>query len=226
MDRIDTFQDLLNLLDSNPQWVEELRSRLLTPELLALPEEFARFVEAANKRFDALENDVDEIKRDVDEIKRDVGEIKGHIAPLAARRMVGKIAEVTNCRRPRWLEETEIIDIADDADTADVPPNELESFRAIDLALRAIDKSAGTQNYIVIECSYSVAANDVERARRQRGVYETVHGSHDQSRGHGQLHTGWRRPYRRASIRVLHHHHQQVGPAALKFVYGPGCGGV
>ena len=166
MDRIDTFQDLLDLLDSKPEWVEELRSRLLTPELIALPEQFARFVEAANKRFDALERDIGELKRDVGELKRDVGELKGHTVPLAARRMMGKIAEVTNSRRPRWLEEAEFVDISDDADTTDVPPNELESFRAIDLALRAVDKSTGAQNYVIIECSYTVDANDVERAKR------------------------------------------------------------
>ena len=80
--------------------------------------------------------------------------------------MVGKIAEVTNCRRPRWVEATEIIDIADDADTTDVPPNELESFRAIDLALKAVNKATGEPFYVIVECSYTVAANDVERARR------------------------------------------------------------
>ncbi len=82
--------------------------------------------------------------------------------------MVGKIAEVTQSRRPRWLADTDIIDIADDADTANVPYNELESFRAIDLALRAIDKSSAdrAEHYVIIECSSTVDANDVERARR------------------------------------------------------------
>ena len=152
MDRIDTFQDLLKLLDSKPEWVAELRARLLTPELLALPEQLARFVETANKRFDTLE--------------RNDAEFKGQMATLAAHRMLGKIAEVTNSRRPRWMEDVEIIDIADDADTSRMPPNELQSFRAIDLALRAIDKSTGEQGHIVIECSYTVDANDVERAQR------------------------------------------------------------
>ena len=119
----------------------------------------ARFAETANKRFDALESDVKEMRADV-------SDLKGHTVPLAARRMVGKIAEVTNSRRPRWMENIEIIDIADDADTSQVPPNELQSFRAIDFALRAIDKITGEQGHIVIECSYTVDANDVERAQR------------------------------------------------------------
>ena len=70
---INTIQDLLNLLDENPEWVDALRARLLTQELLELPEHFSQFavttnsrldkleitlqqfIEATNKRFDALE---------------------------------------------------------------------------------------------------------------------------------------------------------------------------
>ena len=78
-----TIQDLLRLLDENPEWVDALRARLLTQELLELPERFSQFaegvntfvlemtefkttverfiettnqfIEATNKRFDALE---------------------------------------------------------------------------------------------------------------------------------------------------------------------------
>ena len=101
MDRIDTFQDLLDLLDRKPEWADELRARLLTPELLALPEQLARFAETANKRFDALESDVKEMRADV-------SDLTGHTVPLAVRQMVGKIAEVTNSRRPRWMEKSKL----------------------------------------------------------------------------------------------------------------------
>ena len=181
-DRIETFQDLLKLLDSKPEWAEELRTRMLPAELLALPALVAEFVASTNKRLEALEWDVTELKAGQarlearmdrmesrqDRMENDIGQIKGQITPITARRMVGKIAEVTQSRRPRWLADTDIIDIADDADTANVPYNELESFRAIDLALRAIDKSSpdGAEHYVIIECSSTVDANDVERARR------------------------------------------------------------
>ncbi len=83
MATINTIQDLLRLLDENPEWVDALRARLLTQELLELPERFSQFaegvntfvlemtefkttverfiettnqfIEATNKRFDALE---------------------------------------------------------------------------------------------------------------------------------------------------------------------------
>ena len=90
------------------------------------------------------------------------------LAYLAAPRMIGRIANVTQSRRPRWLESTDIIDIADDADTDGIPANELESFRDIDLALKAIDKTSadGQQQYVIIECSGTITHHDIARIAR------------------------------------------------------------
>ncbi len=46
---INTMEDLIRILDERPEWVEALRARLLTRELLELPQNFARFVEEMNK---------------------------------------------------------------------------------------------------------------------------------------------------------------------------------
>ena len=75
----------------------------------------------------------------------------------------------TPAARVGW--NTDLIDIADDADTSAVPPNELESFRAIDLALRAIDRDSPErqEQYIIIECTASIAQNDIIRAERNAG---------------------------------------------------------
>ncbi len=60
---INTVEDLIQILDEHPQWVEALRARLLTRELIELPEKFtqfvaemSKFVETTNKRLDAIEN--------------------------------------------------------------------------------------------------------------------------------------------------------------------------
>ena len=45
MTNINTIEDLIRLLDENPEWREALRDRLLTRELIELPEKFAAFVE-------------------------------------------------------------------------------------------------------------------------------------------------------------------------------------
>ena len=76
MSTINTMEELIQVLDEHPEWVEALRSRLLPRELLDLPHNFAmfvaemrefkseirefktqmdRFVAATNKRFDAVD---------------------------------------------------------------------------------------------------------------------------------------------------------------------------
>ena len=228
MTTITTFEDILAVLEQNPQLRAALRNYILDEELKQLPaivrrnqellqrneellEQFIqqqaeitaklqagidqlnatlnRFMESTNamlaahaERMARLESDMAEVKSDVIDLKAvgtrldtrltrvesDVSNIKGQITPVTARRMIGKIADVTQCRRPRWLDEHEIIDLADDADTGGVPANELESFRAIDLVMRGIDRTspAGQQQYVIIECSATVASNDVARAKR------------------------------------------------------------
>ena len=52
---INSIQDLVRVLDEHPEWVEALRVRLLTRELLELPQRLADFVAAANQRFEAIE---------------------------------------------------------------------------------------------------------------------------------------------------------------------------
>ncbi len=88
--------------------------------------------------------------------------------PLDAKKMVGTIAGIFNIRRPVWLDNTDLLNIVDEAGDAadDIPENELQSLIRSDLALRAIGKSDRQTRYVLIECSGSITRNDVSRARR------------------------------------------------------------
>ncbi len=82
MTTINNIEDLIRVLDENPQWVEALRVRLLTRELIELPEKFAQFAAATNQRFDRLEAEVKEIRGDVKGIQSDVQQIQGDVKEL------------------------------------------------------------------------------------------------------------------------------------------------
>ena len=89
MTTIHTIEDLLHALDENPDWVEALRTRLLSRELLELPQKFTQFVaemhsfvEATNRRFDALETQVEALKKDVSTLKKDVSILKKDVSIL------------------------------------------------------------------------------------------------------------------------------------------------
>ena len=86
---IHTIEDLIRILDDHPEWTDALRARLLTRELIELPEKFTqfvaevnRFVEATNQRFDTLENRVTSIQEDVGTLKEDVGTLKEDVGTL------------------------------------------------------------------------------------------------------------------------------------------------
>ena len=49
---INTIENLVRVLDENPEWLEALRTRLLTRELIELPRLFAEFAASVNQRFD------------------------------------------------------------------------------------------------------------------------------------------------------------------------------
>ena len=46
-----TIEDLMRVLDENPEWLEALRTRLLTRELIELPRRFAEFAASVDQRF-------------------------------------------------------------------------------------------------------------------------------------------------------------------------------
>ena len=79
---INTYQDLLDLLDEKPQWLQDLRVRLLTPELIAMPEQLARFAEESNRRQAATESDVRELKEGQTRLEADMRELKDGQARL------------------------------------------------------------------------------------------------------------------------------------------------
>ena len=100
---IHTIEDLIRILDDHPEWADALRARLLTKELIELPEKFVqfvaemnsfraemnkfvaemnRFVEATNRRFDALENRMTSVEEDISVLKEDVGVLKEDVGVL------------------------------------------------------------------------------------------------------------------------------------------------
>ena len=75
MTAINTIEDLVQVLDEHPAWLEALRARLLTRDLVELPETLARlaarldrFAETTNERFDRTDERLDGMDRRFDGI--------------------------------------------------------------------------------------------------------------------------------------------------------------
>lgn len=75
MTAINTIEDLVQMLDEHPAWLEALRARLLTRDLVELPETLARlaarldrFAETTNERFDQIDERLNAMDRRFDGI--------------------------------------------------------------------------------------------------------------------------------------------------------------
>ena len=155
---INTMEDLIRLLDEKPKWVEALRVRLLTRELIELPEKFAEFVKVTNERFDGIESQVQSLRDDV-------GMLKGAHARSAAIREASSIAREMNLSRTKNLSQDDLWALIDRADTVGIPNNVLRSFRRADLIMEATDRD-GETCYIAVEISFTVNGRDTTRALR------------------------------------------------------------
>lgn len=187
MTTIHTIEDLIQVLDDHPEWMEALRSRLLPRELAELPQTFARFVEeirqfvettnqfieATNQRLDRLETHatetnqrLDRLETGVDRMRDDLGRLKGSHARQAAIEQAAFIARRMGLRRTKTLNSDDRLALTDaGGDLADIPINELYSFHNADLLMEAVDAD-GQICYIAVEISFTANGRDTRRAVR------------------------------------------------------------
>ena len=173
---IATVEDLVRVLDENPGWLEALRVRLLTRELLELPKTMAEFVATTNRRFEEVDRRFEEVDRRFDAVDRrfdrlesDIGPIKAAHARNAAVREADLIAEESGLAFIRTLSDAEIRDLVQSTDTAGISVNDLRSFRLADLILEAHD-SSGESCYLAAEISFTANGRDTARAIRNAGL--------------------------------------------------------
>ncbi len=193
MIRIDTIEDLVRVLDDHPDWLEAVRTRLLSREVLELPSQVADLV-AGTKAFRAetkteiaeLKTDVARLKTDVAELKTymnrqfrsirdDLGVLKGAHARNVAERNLGLIARSMGLRQRRVLDGGELFDLASAAG-ADMNDDAVRSYVQADVVFEA-ENAQGETEYVAVEVSYSANGRDTARAMRNAGFLTRFTGS-------------------------------------------------
>ena len=195
MATFNTVEELIQILDDNPHWLEALRARLLTRELLELPQRHAEFVVLSERRhaiteanFMEVHSDMSELSRKHDrsverseqihrEIMNDLGMLKGLAIESAVFRLADDVAIELGMRRVNSLSVNQLVDMAESTDTTgmfDSPQSRrdnLRSFRRADLIMEARDPDSETC-YIAVEASYTVNGRDTRRALRNAEYLE------------------------------------------------------
>lgn len=92
MTAINTIEDLVQVLDEHPAWPEAIRARLLTRDLIELPETLARlaarldkFAETTNERFDRTDGRLDAMDRRFDRVEQRLDGVEDRLGKVEGR---------------------------------------------------------------------------------------------------------------------------------------------
>ena len=172
---IDTVEDLIRVLDANPVWLEALRARLLTRELLELPQKLAAFAAATERRFEAVDRRFEAIDRRFEQLLIDIAPIKAAHARHAALREADLIAEENGLTFIRLVDGMQLAELARSDAAAGIATNELRSFRRADL-IAECRAGTGETCYLAAEISFTVNGRDTTRAIRNAALLTRVTG--------------------------------------------------
>ena len=178
-DEIMTFDDLMRLLERNPEHRERLRQQILDEEFRQLPAQ----VRAQSERFDALTEQVRQLTTQMRDV---VIPLDHHDVQLA--RLIGDEAErrvQRNApgyfghllRRIRVIAPSELADTIDDAiDSGSLDEHDRVQLMALDVPVRGLDRRTGERTYLAVEVSAGIGRHDIERAATKAGLLEKLTG--------------------------------------------------
>ncbi len=204
MTTINSIEDLVELLDKNPRWLDAVRARVLTRELIELPQTLARFAAGTNERFDKIEGEMkerfaevdqrfdkvegemnerfDKVDQRFDKVEGDISGLRDDIAPLkgahvrsAAVREAGLIAEDMGFTFVRTLTSEQVRILSRSESTTDISAGDLRSFRRADLIMEVTD-GEGETCYVAVEISFTANGRDTTRAVRNAGFLTSFTG--------------------------------------------------
>lgn len=196
IDDIQAVERLMQTLDENPHLMEAVRSRVLTRELLELPEQHAQLTERMDQlteRVDRLTERMDQLTERMDQVEEQLARLTDQVAQLTDR-MDGRfnrladdltwlkdvgavtiadkqgmsISEDLGLEYEKQVTQREVRDLIRNQDTTDIPPGDLRSFRAADMIIEATD-AAGQLHYIAVEVSFTAEQRDIDRPIRNAG---------------------------------------------------------
>ena len=192
MTTINSMEDLIRVLDEHPEWLEAVRVRLLTRELLELPQtvaglaatvsELSNEVKTTSAAVKELTNTVNELanelratNRRLDRLQDDVGWLKGRIIYDIVRDEAALIAGDIGFSLERTLVRTDLRRLTEGQDLSDLPLGEVRSLHRADLVMEVAD-SEGNLHYIAVEASFTANGRDSRRALRNAELLTRLTG--------------------------------------------------
>ena len=192
------YQHLLDFLDSNPEYLQDMRTRLLMPDLVALPEQFAQlvglmtdlsasfqvFAEATDRRLDTLEGHAAETNRRLASLETNVASLNGSDLENRARLNILNIAmNELGLTRGRILlatgRDTEpvflaTINAAEEAGL--ITEQQADHVLVADIIIRARRTDDKQYVHAVFEVSRTIRLDDITRAHDRAATVASTTG--------------------------------------------------
>ena len=192
------YQHILDFLDSNPEYLQDMRTRLLMPDLVALPEQFAQlvglvtdlsasfqvFAEATDRRLDTLEGHAAETNRRLASLETNVASLQGSDLENRARLNILNIAmNELGLTRGRILlatgRDTEpgflaTINAAEEAGL--ITEQQADHVLVADIIIRARRTDDKRYVHAVFEVSRTIRLDDITRAHGRAATVASTTG--------------------------------------------------
>ena len=195
MATINTIHDFIRLLRENEEWRDAVRRELLTEELLELPQRFAEYAVANDKRMGHIEQDVAATKETVGGLQDTVGRLQRSVDSLRGyaleskltRKLMPLVSREFDVRRiyPIWTPDVtaiygnirEFLDkIEDAAEGGAISDDEEIRLKVTDLILRSQRKTDRSTLWFAVEASGVINDDDLTRARRSADLIRKIYG--------------------------------------------------
>ena len=179
---VTSIEDLIRVLDEHPDWLEALRVRLLTRELLELPARLAEFAAATEQALAEHSRILTEHTTTLNEhgsaiqgIRNDMGPLKGWLARTVAVNDAYLLAEDMGLSWVRTLAQPEIGALLKSANSPAASKNDRRSFIRADLIMEATGED-GEPCYVAVEASFTANGRDSSRAIRNAELLTRLTG--------------------------------------------------
>lgn len=201
---VSDFHDLVEILETQPEWRAEMRRLVLTDDVLGLPQalrdlaqtvhEWAEaqrgYEKRSEERFGRIEGDIHTLKTDVAVLKTDVAVLKTDVKRLDDRvgRLDGRSFEQQARERiPSYLSRfalrlrpishVDLANLLEDAfEEGRISEEQMDDAKLIDLVASGRRREDKATIYLAAEASITIAQHDIERAERRAAIIATATG--------------------------------------------------
>ena len=174
-----TQEEFLRALDEDPEFRQRVRQRVLSAELIEMPERLAELTQqvaaiardlsefkAQQAEFNARQAEFNAEQRQFNRrVENDLGILKGSVAIRATQDHFEIILDELGFDYVKWLTRHDLVAMMRGGDSADIAVGDRQSFYRADLVLEACDDAELT-HYIAVEASYTADRRDTDRAVR------------------------------------------------------------